>query len=117
MKDEEKSQEEGKSEEKAGEIDELLSSDDIPPANFFSILTTFQLPAMQFLGELKDPTSSEKVEMHPALAKYYIDCISVLDEKTRGNLAEDEQKALDDILTRLRLLYVKNTPGDQCSVM
>jgi hypothetical protein len=113
MTDEEKSKEEAESEEKAGEKDELLSSDDVPPANFYSILATFQLPAMQFLGELKDPSSSEEVEIHPALAKYYIDCISVLDEKTRGNLADDEQKALDNILTQLRMLYVKNTPGDQ----
>jgi len=90
--------------------EESLLTQEIPPANFYALVTTFQIPAMQFLGELKDP-SSEKVEVHPSLAKYYIDCLAILDEKTRGNLSEEESKILDSVLMQLRLSYVKVAPG------
>ena len=102
----------GKAREKAGKAKKRLLDGEVPPADFFTILATFQLPAMQFLGEVRDPTS-EKIEVHPSLAKYYIDCLAVLDEKTRGNLQDEEKKALDNVLTQLRLLYVKNAPGGQ----
>jgi hypothetical protein len=96
--------------DKAGEekenIEDQLLNREIPPANFYSLVTTFQISALQFLGELKDP-SSEETLLHPPLAKYYIDCLGILDEKTKGNLSEDEAKALDNVITQLRLLFVK----------
>lgn len=99
-------------EEDTDDSKESLLNQEIPPANFYALVTTFQIPAMQFLGELKDP-SSDKVEVHPSLAKYYIDCLSILDEKTRGNLSEEESKILDNVLMQLRLSYVKVAPDDK----
>jgi len=92
-------------------VEEQLLNREIPPANFYSLVTTFQISALQFLGELKDP-SSEETLLHPPLAKYYIDCLGILDEKTKGNLSEDESKALDNVITQLRLLYVKASAED-----
>ena len=103
---------EGEGEKAKGDREDRLLGRDIPPANFYALVTTFQIPAMQFLGELKDP-STEKVDVHPSLAKYYIDCLSILDEKTRGNLTEEEKKTLDGVLTQLRLSYVKVAPGGE----
>ncbi len=91
-------------------LEEQLLNREIPPANFYSLVTTFQISALQFLGELKDP-ATEKTLVHPPLAKYYIDCLGILDEKTKGNLSEEEAKALDNVITQLRLLYVKSSPG------
>jgi hypothetical protein len=108
--DEEKEKAELEGDEKSEKIGDRFLNQEIPPANFFSLVTTFQIPAMQFLGELADP-STEKVEVHPSLAKYYIDCLSVLDEKTKGNLSPDEKKVIDTVLAQLTLLYVKNSPG------
>lgn len=83
---------------------------DLPPADFYSIVNMFQGLAVQLLGAWSDP-SSEKTEAQLLLARYYIDCLGILDEKTRGNLNEEEKKSLDDILIRLRLLYVKLSSG------
>ncbi len=99
-------------EAEADDLKKSLLNQEIPPANFYALVTTFQIPAMQFLGELKDP-STDEVEVHPSLAKYYIDCLAILDEKTRGNLSEEESKILDNVLMQLRLSYVKAAPGDK----
>jgi hypothetical protein len=104
---EEKDQTTNEDKGSADEGDKNPLGHDIPPASFYSIVTTFQIPALQFLGELRDP-SSGKVEVLPPLAKFYIDCLAVLDAKTRGNLSEEEKKVLDNVLTQLRLIYVKN---------
>ena len=41
------------------------------------------------------------------LAKYNIDMLETLEEKTKGNLNDDEQKALTTALNELRMAYVK----------
>ena len=41
------------------------------------------------------------------MAKYSIDIVSMLKEKSRGNLDNEEQKFIDSMLTDLRLRYVK----------
>jgi hypothetical protein len=41
------------------------------------------------------------------LAKQTIDILAMLNEKTKGNLAEDEKRLLTHVLYELRMLYVK----------
>ena len=41
------------------------------------------------------------------MAKHAIDLLSVLEEKTKGNLSSDEQKILESLLFELRLRYVE----------
>jgi hypothetical protein len=43
------------------------------------------------------------------LAKQTIDMLAMLEEKTKGNLTDDEEKILTNILYELRMLYVKTT--------
>jgi hypothetical protein len=64
--------------------------------------TLFSLGFIQVKGE-------DKREPDLALAKYNIDMLEMLEEKTKGNLAADEQKALVDTLNELRMAYVKVT--------
>jgi hypothetical protein len=64
--------------------------------------TLFSLGFIQVKGE-------DKREPDLALAKYNIDMLEMLEEKTKGNLAADEQKALADTLNELRMAYVKVT--------
>lgn len=78
----------------------------IPPGNFaalVSMLTTQALFAMGFL-QIK---GQENREPDLELAKYNIDMLETLEEKTKGNLTEQEQKVLTDTLTELRMGYVK----------
>ncbi len=96
--------------EERSEEDRVPLEKELPPADFLALISLFQLPALQFLGELNGPSSEQKQEIHPEMAKYYIDCLSILDEKTRGNLEDEEKKALDNVLVQLRLIYVKKAP-------
>jgi hypothetical protein len=45
------------------------------------------------------------------MAKYLIDTLAIIKEKTRGNLATEEQSQLDTFLTELRMRYVKAVEG------
>ena len=50
------------------------------------------------LGEVTNP-DTEAVEKDLNMAKYSLETLRMLKEKTRGNLNEDEQKLIDALLT------------------
>ncbi|MEJ2648800.1 MAG: DUF1844 domain-containing protein [Sedimentisphaerales bacterium] len=72
-------------------------------AALVSMLTTQALFAMGFL-QIK---GQENREPDLEMAKYNIDMLETLEEKTKGNLTEQEQKVLTDTLSELRMGYVK----------
>lgn len=75
-----------------------------PSFNIF--LTSLGMQAMIFLGEMPNPVNNEtKVEL--ARAKYMIDTIAMIKDKTQGNLSAEEQKLVDDVLYGLRLKYAE----------
>lgn len=77
----------------------------LPPASFNSLITMLATQAMVAIGQIPDPVQNKTVVRLP-LAKHYIDTLTMLEEKTRGNLAGDEAKLLSAILGDLRLAYV-----------
>lgn len=96
-------------------MDEHIHSDaseqaEIPEANFISLVLFFATIATQHLGLVQNPLS-EKVEKNLELAKYTIDSIDILKAKTKGNLTEEEQEVIDNILGDLKLAYVKAEKG------
>jgi hypothetical protein len=78
----------------------------LPEVNFNSLIFSLSSSAFFNLGEIADPQTGEKHKDLP-LAKHSIDIIAMLGEKTKGNLNDEEQKFLDNILADLRLRYVK----------
>lgn len=78
----------------------------IPPVDFSLLVTMFSTQAMVALGLFPNPLSGE-VEQEPALAKHYIDLLSVLEEKTKGNLSPEESQQLGTTLHELRMIYVQ----------
>lgn len=78
----------------------------LPEVNFNSLIFSLSSSALLHLGEISDPQSGGK-KMDLPLAKHSIDIIAMLKNKTKGNLNEEEQKFLDNILTDLRLRYVQ----------
>jgi hypothetical protein len=79
---------------------------------FFSLVMTFQAAAMQQMGKLKNPIS-DKIERDLQQAQLSIDILDMLEEKTRGNLSEDETKLLKGILQELKLNYVDEMSKEQ----
>jgi hypothetical protein len=61
--------------------------------------------ALILMGEQLDPQQG-KPPVNLAQAKEIIDILSMLEDKTRGNLNSDEQAVLVDMLYALRMKYV-----------
>jgi hypothetical protein len=85
---------------------EQTRSTPLPEVNFTSLIFSLSSSALLHFGEIPDPQTGKK-QVDMPLAKHAIDTIAMLKEKTKGNLTEEEQKFLDNVLTDLRWLYVK----------
>jgi hypothetical protein len=79
---------------------------------FYSLLMTFQAAAMQQMGKMKNPMS-DKIERDLQQAQLSIDLLDMLEEKTRGNLSEDETRFIKGILQELKLNYVDEISKEQ----
>lgn len=74
-----------------------------------SVLNIVNLLAMQAvvgLGGMQTP-SGERLPPDHAAARFHIDLLAVLEEKTKGNLTEEEQKVITATLHELRLMFVQ----------
>ena len=105
-----KSQVEAEKETLANEAEEAPASEQpavgqMPPVTFEMLLTTFATEAMIAMGQFPNPVTQEIIHS-PEHAKYAIDMLQMLDEKTKGNLNEGEQAMMTDLLHQLRMLYV-----------
>lgn len=103
-----KKPEEKKEEEKPEEQtpEDETKAPPLPEVNFSSLVFSLSSSAFFHLGEIEDPQTKEKRKDLP-LAKQAIDTIAMLKEKTEGNLTEEEQKFVGNVLTDLRWRYVK----------
>ena len=72
---------------------------------FIQLLYVFHTSAMQSMGKLKNPLT-DKIERDLPQAKQSIDMISMIKEKTNGNLSPDLSRILDGFLTELRMNFV-----------
>jgi hypothetical protein len=91
-----------------------MASGDKNSSLFFSLVMTFQAAAMQQMGKLKNPIS-DKIERDLQQAQLSIDILDMLEEKTRGNLLEEETKLLKSILQELKLNYVDEMSKEPAS--
>ncbi len=76
-----------------------------PPASFEMLASMLATEAMMAMGQLPVP-GSEKVEANLEQARYMIDMLEMLAEKTKGNLELPEENALKDLLHQLRMAFV-----------
>lgn len=82
------------------------TNETLPEINFSTFVISLSTQALMHLGEIPNPLSG-KVENDIPVAKQMIDIISVLREKTRGNLDQGEEKLMEDVLFDLRMKYVE----------
>ena len=92
----------------AGKTGKTVESRDAAPeeVTFSSFVVSLATQAMMQLGEIKPP-DGVSIPVDLESAKRMIDLLSMLQEKTRGNLDEAENNLLEDILHSLRLSFVK----------
>lgn len=76
--------------------------------DFSTFILSLATSAQVHLGAIPNPATG-KQEKDLALAKQTIDILGVLEEKTKGNLAEQEGRLLQHLLFDLRMMYVEES--------
>jgi len=82
----------------------------LPPADFGHFVSGVAVQTLMQLGEIENPIHGEK-RVDLASAKYSIDLLNMLAEKTSGNLTQDEDRYLKAALHDLRMRYVEAVSG------
>jgi hypothetical protein len=83
----------------------MANEEDAPPIgiDFNTFILSLRTSALMHLGELSE---AEDAKANLGLAKGSIDCLALLEEKTKGNLTGEEERLLSEVLYDLRLRFV-----------
>ena len=78
----------------------------MPEVSFVSFVLSLNTTALFHLGELAHPETGQKV-VDLELAKHTIDTLSMLAEKTMGNLDGQENELVTKVLYELKMRFIK----------
>jgi hypothetical protein len=77
----------------------------LPQGDFSSLISLLATTALFAMGLISTENDKEpKKDLR--LAKFHIDMLEALEQKTKGNLTEQEQKLLTSTLSQLRMGFV-----------
>ncbi|MDX1386116.1 MAG: DUF1844 domain-containing protein [bacterium] len=76
------------------------------PADFPTLVLSLASSAQMAMGVAPNPMTG-KTQKNLLQAKHAIDLLGVLQEKTKGNLTEEEDKLLQALLTDLRMRFME----------
>lgn len=86
-----------------GSADEIPGAED--PASFINFLSTLATNAAASLGAVPHPATGQR-SVDLETGKYWLDVLSMLGEKTKGNLHPKEAQLFEGLLADLRMQYV-----------
>ena len=78
----------------------------LPEINFSTFIMSLNASALVNLGLIQDPLTGKNAK-NLQLGKQTVDMLSMLEEKTKGNLTPEEEKLLQGILYDLKIAYVR----------
>ena len=81
----------------------------LPLMDFSGLVVSMHASALMYLGAIPTPEGATEIDLQ--LARQSIDMLRVIEEKSQGNLTEDEDKLLHKLLYDLQLAYVRATEG------
>ncbi|HEV3062971.1 MAG TPA: DUF1844 domain-containing protein [Vicinamibacterales bacterium] len=76
------------------------------------VLSLASTAAIHF-GDLPDPVSGEAAEPNLEGASQMIEILSLLEQKTRGNLTAEERQLIEQVLYELRMRFVEAMAGQK----
>jgi Domain of unknown function (DUF1844) len=79
----------------------------MPELTFTSFVLSLASTAAIHFGDLPDPVSGQRSEPNLEGASQMIEILSLLDQKTRGNLTAEERQVLEQVLFELRMRFVE----------
>ena len=77
-----------------------------PSADFAGFIVSLAHAAMVHMGEMPDPSTGETTR-NVDQARYSIDLLDMISEKTRGNLTQEESLILSRVLSDLKMKFVR----------
>lgn len=81
-----------------------------PPLSFSSFIFSLGTSALMLMGEKLSP-DQPSTSVNLPQAKEIVDILSILEEKTKGNLTTEEAAVMKDMLYTLRMKYVEAASG------
>ncbi len=93
---------------KTSDYESQEESQILPEVNFLNFVLSLSTTVMFHFGDFPDPVTRE-VKKNISAAKQTIDILSMLKDKTKGNLDDQEKTLLDELLYELKMRYVKET--------
>ena len=78
---------------------------------FSGFILSLATTAAVHFGDIADPNTGKQGEPNLPAAAQMIELIAMLQERTKGNLIEPEERLLDDLLYELRLRFVEAQKG------
>jgi hypothetical protein len=85
---------------------------DQPSITFTAFVMSLATTAAVHFGDVKDPGLGEAQTNLPGAAQM-IDILSLLRDKTKGNLTDDESQLLERLLFELRMRFVEASQGER----
>ena len=84
-----------------------------PQLSFTAFVLSLASTAAIHFGDLPDPVSGERSALNLDGAAQMIEILTLLDQKTRGNLTAEERQMLDQVLYELRLRFVEAVKNEK----
>ncbi len=84
----------------------LHESHDASGISFPAFVLSLAHTAAVHFGDIPDPVTGSPGQPNLQAAQQMIDILSLLEQKTRGNLTAEERQLLEQILYELRLRYI-----------
>jgi hypothetical protein len=80
----------------------------LPEVTMATFIFSLSSSALVHLGEIPEPeTNQSRIDL--PIAKQIIDTLGMLQEKTKGNLEQDEERLLKSVLYDLRMRYIQKS--------
>ena len=81
--------------------------DDPTAVTFVGFVLSLAHTAAYHFGDVPDPVTGQPGILNLAAAQQIIDILSLLEQKTRGNLTVEERQLLEQLLYELRMRYIE----------
>jgi hypothetical protein len=91
------------------------AGDEASGITFVAFVLSLAHTAAVHFGDVPDPVSGQRAERNLAAAQQMIDILSLIEQKTRGNLTAEERQLLEQMLYELRLRYVEASKEGQAA--
>lgn len=90
-----------------------MENQDAQGVTFTGFILSLATTAAVHFGDIADPSTGERIEPNLEAASQMIELIALMQEKTKGNLSDNEARLVDDLLYELRMRFVQAQQGER----